>query len=205
MDSIYKQNGYFVIDNVFSEAEIVAIEKELAGSDAAGNRSLLEMPWCASVAAAIKERIVLTVAELNNKQPVQCTYFQKGDAKNWLVSWHQDRSLPVPEDKQIEGTIRIKDGKRFYQPDAEVLTDTIAVRLSVDTSHSKNGGLKVIPKSHSLGILNESEIVKYSSSFSVEIPSVARGSIMIMSPLILHSSSKAETNESRRILHYTFV
>lgn len=205
MDSVYKQNGYLIIDNAYNESEVVAMEKQLATSDAAGHRSLLEMPWCASVATELKERIVLTIAELKNKKPVQCTYFQKCEAKNWLVSWHQDRSLPVTDDNVAEGTIRFKDGKPFYQPAEDVLAGTIAVRLSVDSSHSKNGGLKVIPGSHRHGILNELEIERYSSSSSVDAPSVARGSIMIMSPLLLHSSSKSEVNESRRILHYTFV
>lgn len=205
MDTIYKQNGYLVVDNVFNELEIVAIENRLEASSAAGNRSLLEMPWCASVATAIKDRIASIIVEIQNKQPVQCTYFQKSEAKNWLVSLHQDRSLPVPDDEEIDGIVRVKNGKRFYQPDSCVLAATIAVRLSVDSSHSKNGGLKVIPESHRHGILSESEIIRYSASSTVAIPSVARGSLMIMSPLLLHSSSKAEINESRRILHYTFV
>jgi len=205
MNSVFERNGYLVVEDIFNERELIAIEKKLSQAESAGNRSLLNMPWCKSVAQILQQRITTICADIKNKRPTQCTFFQKTKAKNWLVPWHQDRSLPATGLRISNQITRVKNGMRFYQPDSKVLENTIAARLSMDGSHSKNGGLKIISKSHRFGICSRAKIAELSSTSSIKIPRVPRGSAMLMSPLLVHSSSKAETDEPRRVLHFTFV
>ena len=205
MVSKYQQNGYLVVDGIFNEQDISTIGEALSDTERVGTRTMLEMDWCVCIAKSIQERITAHDVDLKNKKPVQCSYFQKHSEKNWLVSWHQDRSLPVHGVRGNSNKVRVKDGQPFYQPSEAVLSQAVAVRLSIDDSHSLNGGLKIIPKSHTHGILSDSEIERATSTSPVEIPTVPRGSVLVMSPLLLHSSSMATVPDLRRILHFTYI
>ena len=63
----------------------------------------------------------------------------------------------------------------------------------------------MIPETHALGVLSEADTERLVR----EIPPVdclaSSGGIVAMRPLILHGSSKAETDHPRRVLHIEYV
>jgi len=204
MNDSFDDAGYFVTDRLLDEDEMLCITDSINGATDVGDRNILKYRWCVDLANTLQDRLSALFPRLSNLRPVQCTLFQKSQQSNWLVSWHQDRSLPVA-DENVEGqSVRIKDGLAFYQPSVEKLRSTYAVRLSVDDSNEDNGGLKVLPSTHARGIIDERELVELGLNYSEVCPRVSRGSAMIMSPLLVHSSSKATSSEPRRVLHFVF-
>ncbi|WP_163834238.1 phytanoyl-CoA dioxygenase family protein [Spartinivicinus ruber] len=137
---------------------------------------------------------------------VRVIVFDKTPDKNWLVTWHQDKTISVNGKKAIPGwgPWTLKDGINHVQPDLKVLEDMVTFRIHLDDASENNGCLKVIPKSHRLGILSKNEqdrVVRESEEF---ICLAKSGDLLIMRPLILHSSSKGTTPHHRRIVHVEY-
>jgi ectoine hydroxylase-related dioxygenase (phytanoyl-CoA dioxygenase family) len=132
--------------------------------------------------------------------------FVKSVEKNWLVSLHQDLSIPVAErvdSSQCTGWSQ-KEGDLFVQPPVAVLEDIAAIRLHLDDCDEENGALRVVSGSHRLGRLTSSAAMEERNrcgEFSVAVP---RGGVMVMRPLLLHASSKAINDAPRRVLHFVF-
>ncbi len=75
----------------------------------------------------------------------------------------------------------------FVQPPFEVLRQLVAVRVHLDNSAAENGPLRVLPGSHR------------------DVSCIApKGSVLLMSRLILHALSMAKSLEPRRVLHVLF-
>lgn len=123
-----------------------------------------------------------------------------------LVALHQDLSIPVRdrvESRHCAGWSR-KEGQWFVQPPVQVLEQLTAVRVHVDASTTENGPLRIVPGSHRNGRLTSSQ-ARLPRQSAGEIPVLAaRGDAIVMRPLILHASSKADLPIARRVLHFLF-
>jgi len=80
----------------------------------------------------------------------------------------------------------------------------VALRVHLDASASDNGPLRVVPGSHSLGVLTDQEIRAAVDRLGFRECLVAKGGIVVMRPLLIHSSSKALTHAPRRVLHIEY-
>lgn len=137
---------------------------------------------------------------------VRVIFFDKTSENNWLVTWHQDKTICVNAKAEIDGwrAWSVKDGIHHVQPSLDVLKKMITFRLHLDDTNAHNGCLKVIPNSHLLGVLAQTEIdqlIKTKVPFLCEVKS---GDALIMRPQILHSSSKSTTLTHRRVVHIEF-
>lgn len=125
---------------------------------------------------------------------------------NWLVPVHQDLSIPVAErlpDASLRGWSE-KEGSIYVQPPVDLLQQLVAVRLHIDSCGDHDGPLRVVPGSHTLGRVDPNAAASIRSR-SLEIPCTgARGSALVMRPLLLHASSKATGSSLRRVLHFLF-
>lgn len=142
----------------------------------------------------------------NEPQLVRAMFFDKNPEKNWLVSWHQDKTVSVNKKKHIDGwgPWSLKDNTHHVQPSEYVLNNMITFRIHLDDANVDNGCLKVIPHSHSRGVLTQKEVddIVKEAKF-VECVAQA-GDMLIMRPLILHASSKAISPSHRRVIHIEF-
>ena len=88
---------------------------------------------------------------------VRVIVFDKTPNKNWLVTWHQDKTISVSAKEEIEGwgPWTLKDGVHHVQPELNVLENMVTFRIHLDDASERNGCLKVIPKSQKLGILSK--------------------------------------------------
>jgi len=134
---------------------------------------------------------------------VKATLFDKMVPLNWRVQWHQDRVIAIRERMQIPGygSWSVKAGVQHADPPVAVLQQMLAVRIYLDHSDAENGPLCVIPGSHLLGKLSDDDLQnRVADSKSIEIH-VAKGGLLLMHPLLIHSSSESRTTEHRRVLH----
>ena len=126
-------------------------------------------------------------------QIVRVIFFDKTPTNNWLVSWHQDKTIAVNRNSDIPGwgPWSIKDNVHHVQPPLQVLEQMITFRLHLDDADENNGCLKVIPKSHRLGILSQKQINEITKQEDIHYCRVQAGDLVMMKPHILHASSKS--------------
>lgn len=140
-------------------------------------------------------------------KPVRAIFFDKTPSSNWYVTWHQDVTIAVKEKFEIEGygPWSIKDGIIHVQPPAITLERMVSLRVHLDDCSIENGAIKFIPGSHATGILDPAELARWrDQSESVQCPA-ERGDIIIMRPLVLHSSSASKIPDHRRVLHIEYA
>lgn len=140
-------------------------------------------------------------------QLVRCILFDKTADNNWLVTWHQDKTLCTLEKFERDGWYpwSIKDGAYHVQPPIAVLNRMLTLRIHLDDTTTENGCLRVIPESHQLGILSNEQIQQVSKSKQAVDCCAASGSVLIMKPLLLHASSKGTTPSRRRVVHVEYI
>lgn len=130
----------------------------------------------------------------------------KSPDHNWLVSIHQDLSIPVAERVQSSACTgwSEKEGEVFVQPPVRVLETVLAVRLHLDDCDESNGALRVVPGSHRFGRISSAKASQLRDRLGEETVRVLKGRAMLMRPLLLHASSKVVSDAPRRVLHFVF-
>ncbi|WP_322533909.1 phytanoyl-CoA dioxygenase family protein [Duganella zoogloeoides] len=90
------------------------------------------------------------------------------------------------------------------QPPETVLQELVAVRLHIDECGADDGPLKVVPGSHQAGRLGAQAALNARDNLGEAICTVGKGGVLILRPLLLHASSKANGSSRRRVLHFVF-
>ncbi|WP_363285187.1 phytanoyl-CoA dioxygenase family protein [uncultured Sphingomonas sp.] len=87
-------------------------------------------------------------------RPVRALLFDKRDASNWALGWHQDRTIEVAERLDIPGygPWTVKQGRLHVSPPIDVLETMLTVRLHLDPVGPDNAPLEVAPGSHRWGL-----------------------------------------------------
>jgi hypothetical protein len=201
------ESGFAILPSVLSDTECDGLDDVLQRRPLgnAGSRNLLDSPWCAALSVRLRSSPVLEQL-VSPLVAVQCTYFDKNPEVNWLVSVHQDLSIPVKA--RIDGCgltgWNVKEGRTFVQAPVDLLENLIAVRLHLDDSGPDNGPLRVVPRSHLLGRLPSDVQAARRLEFGEVECHVPRGGALFMRPLLLHASSKTTGTRPRRVLHFLF-
>jgi len=139
--------------------------------------------------------------------PFRATLFDKSATANWLVVWHQDTALPLRERRDTPGwgPWSVKDGVIYAHAPANALSQVLALRVHLDDSTSENGPLRVLPGTHRLGVLTDEALHDLSTRIAVVDCLVPRGGVLAMRPLIVHASSKSQSEAPRRVLHIEYA
>ena len=142
----------------------------------------------------------------NAARVVRAIYFDKHKDANWKVAWHQDLTIAVREKIEAEGfsAWSIKAGIPHVQPPLSILNNMLTLRVHLDHADENNGALRVLPGTHRHGRLDANQIQRWKETESVVTCSVRRGGVMVMRPLLLHSSLRALEPEHRRVLHFEY-
>jgi ectoine hydroxylase-related dioxygenase (phytanoyl-CoA dioxygenase family) len=201
--------GFSIFENILSPEECNSLAKAIGGalSGRAGTRNLLSNPAVSSLAH--DSRLLQLAAEALGTcaVPFRATLFDKSTDSNWHVCWHQDRALPLV--KRIEslewGPWSTKSGVLYALAPAWAMDGVVALRIHIDASTNSNGPLRVIPRSHKLGVISAPAITRTINSVPATTCIVGRGGVVAMRPLLLHSSTKAIDNEPRRVVHIEYA
>ena len=90
------------------------------------------------------------------------------------------------------------------QPPAALLGRMVTIRMHLDETPAENGALRVIPGSHRRGILSSVEVAEWDKGGSVNCE-CGRGDVILMSPLLLHSSRRSQVPRRRRVIHLEYA
>ena len=133
--------------------------------------------------------------------------FNKNEQNNWFVPWHQDRTIVVHDRAEVDGYTHWtrKGGQWHVEPPADILRKMITLRLHLDATDSANGALRVVPKSHVHGKLTQQQIATICENTD-HVQCISQpGDLLVMKPLLVHSSLKSKMNRPRRILHLEYA
>lgn len=132
----FAESGFVVVPDMVDggQCEDLAHRVQALQNDGAGSRALLDQAWCAELANQLRRHWELCTLLPADTVAVQCTLFDKSPTKNWLVSLHQDLSIPVRrrvERVECYGWSE-KEGQVYVQPPVGVLEKLVAVRVHLD-------------------------------------------------------------------------
>lgn len=206
-----RDNGFAVIPDVLREAEIASLLAALNATSLLRTRA--GMRHALSVKAvdvlAHDPRLIAIASEVigSTAVPFRVTLFDKSPSANWLVVWHQDTALPLREKREKSGWGRwsIKQRVTYAHAPATALQKVLALRVHLDDSTLDNGPLRVLPGTHNMGVLSDDSLQELAAQVTANDCIVAKGGILAMRPLVVHSSSKSETKAARRVLHIEYA
>jgi len=205
------EHGVEIVRNILSKAVISEIitdvnnfTKECSGHGIRNANKKLKSIDSLSKSSSLSD---IASSVLGSKPKiVRVIFFDKTPEKNWIVTWHQDKTIAV--DKKIKiagwGPWTVKDNIHHVQPPIEILNKMVTFRLHLDDSDKNNGCLKVIPKSHSLGILSQEIVNEITAIQEPYLCEVKAGDLVMMKPHILHSSRKSVNPDHRRVVHIEY-
>lgn len=209
-------NGFAVINNIFSEEEIKNISEVILNIDTSKDtfrksedlfairQFLKEIPEVKDLIFNENLRTIIREIFGENYFVIKSIYFDKPEKSNWYVAYHQDLTISVDKKLQLEnfGPWTTKLNQFAVQPPLDILENIFTIRIHLDDTDENNGALKVIPKSHAKGIYRPETI-----DWTLETEtmcSIEKGGIMLMKPLLLHGSNRTTNGKKRRVIHIEF-
>jgi ectoine hydroxylase-related dioxygenase (phytanoyl-CoA dioxygenase family) len=205
------KQGFAILPEILTRSDLRLLDESLARNplprSRAGMRHALKRPAVLAVARDPRLLAIAQEALGANPFPFRATLFDKSPVSNWLVVWHQDTALPLRErrDEPEWGPWSVKDGIIYAHAPACALSRVVALRLHLDDSVSRNGPLRVLPGTHTMGVLSDDAIHDLSTRTIAVDCLVPRGGILVMRPLIVHASSKSRCMKQRRVLHIEYA
>ncbi len=206
-----QEQGFGIIPSVLAQQDVDDLVEELSRVNLprsrAGVRHAMKL---ATVAAMARGSTLLGIAQQilgSSAFPFRATLFDKSPTANWLVVWHQDTALPLRERRDTPGwgPWSVKDGVIYAHAPANALSQVLALRVHLDDSTSENGPLRVLPGTHTLGVLTDEALHDLSTRIAVVDCLVPRGGLLAMRPRIVHASSKSQSEAPRRVLHIEYA
>jgi ectoine hydroxylase-related dioxygenase (phytanoyl-CoA dioxygenase family) len=213
----YKQelsdNGFSIIDNIYSAEEVQNILTAINNADTSKDtfrksndlfairQFLKEVPETFNLIFTDKLKSIIQHVLGDNCFVVKSIYYDKPETSNWYVAYHQDLTISVDKKITLEtfGPWTIKQNQFAVQPPIDVLENIMTIRIHLDDTDENNGALKVVPKSH-LKKIYRPETINWAKEKET-ICCVKQGGLMLMKPLILHSSNRTLNNKRRRVIH----
>lgn len=211
-----EEKGFTVLPDIYNESEIRKITSciNTAETDKSNFRKssglfairkfLKEIP--ATKQLIFNDKLLSVINSLlgQNYSVVKSIYFDKPEKSNWFVAWHQDLSISVNNKANITGynSWTKKQDQFAVQPPVALLHNIYTIRIHLDDTNEGNGALKILPGSHANGIIRP-ETIDWNAE-NTAYCNVNAGDIMIMKPLLLHSSDRTVNNKQRRVIHIEF-
>jgi ectoine hydroxylase-related dioxygenase (phytanoyl-CoA dioxygenase family) len=206
-----QKHGFAIMPELVRRQDVDGLLEELNKANLprsrAGVRHAMRLP---AVAAIARDARLMEIAQETlgrDAFPFRATLFAKSPTANWLVVWHQDTALPLQERRETPGwgPWSVKDGVTYAHAPESALSEVLALRLHLDDSTAENGPLRVLPGTHTLGVLTDEALHDLSTKIAAVDCVVLRGGVLAMRPLIVHASSKSQSDAPRRVLHIEYA
>ena len=208
--------GFSVIADIYTPEEIRLIVNTINQADTTNStfrkskdlfairQFLREIPDARALIFNSNLKSIIENVFGNNYFLVKSIYFDKPAQSNWFVAYHQDLTISVDKRKELEnyGPWTVKQNQFAVQPPIKVLQNIFTIRIHLNNTDGDNGALKVVPTSQQKGIYRP-ETINWDIETEISCD-VLKGGVMIMKPLLLHSSSRTTNNEKRRVIHLEF-
>jgi ectoine hydroxylase-related dioxygenase (phytanoyl-CoA dioxygenase family) len=209
-------NGFTTIENIYSEKEVELLLLKINQADItkesfrkttalfAIRQFLNEVPDATEIIFNNKMKTIVQQFFGTDYFSVKSIYFDKPETSNWYVAYHQDLTIAVDKKVLLPNfdPWTVKQNLFAVQPPLAILQNNFTIRIHLDDTTEQNGALKVIAKSHLKNIYRPENIdFKTEIEITCEVP---KGGVMIMKPLLLHSSKRTTNNKKRRVIHLEF-
>ncbi len=221
-DSI-QSDGFVIIPDILGPGEIASLidATHLGLSTCAagvlnrqgevyGARDLMgRVPEVRSLARSPRVKKIIEAILAPGVFAVRALFFDKTDAANWNLPWHQDVTIAAEERLEVAGfgPWTHKAGIPHAHAPADLLARMVTIRIHLDACGAESGPMRVLPGSHAHGRLSPAEVnqwVARASRLAVDCL-VPAGGAVVMRPLILHSSSAATAAGHRRVIHLEYA
>ena len=208
---LIRKQGYAIIPDILESNEVNRLLDEFSRADLPRSRAGLRhaMKVAAVAAVAHDARLIGIAREGLGAEafPFRATLFDKTPSANWLVVWHQDTALPLQRRHEFRGwgPWSVKDGVNYAHAPASALSQVLALRVHLDDSTAENGPLRVLPGTHTLGVLTDEALHDLSTKIAAVECLASQGGVLAMRPLIVHASSKSQSEIPRRVLHIEYA
>ncbi len=211
MKAAYQNHGFYLIARAFDEAEVNSLIDQLSVFDRQVNnygvRDLMnKVPYVRRLASSAPLSDIAKAILGENAKPVRSVFFDKVPEANWNVAWHQDTSIAVKSKHDIAGfgPWSEKQGIVHVEPPEAYLAKILTLRLHLDTANKESGVLRVAPGTHRRGRVPSNEIIKIVDNSHIIDCNANPGDVLIMNPLLFHSSRKAISPSHRRVVHIEY-
>jgi ectoine hydroxylase-related dioxygenase (phytanoyl-CoA dioxygenase family) len=205
-------DGFAMVPDVLDATRIRSLASALSENVAVtagrgGRRNLLEEPSIRELAHSDEIRCLVTPILGEDAFVVRGILFDKTEGANWKVPWHQDVTIAVRTRVEVDGfgSWSTKQGVLHVQPPDYVLAKMLSVRIHLDDCPATNGALRVIPESHRNGKLAEMAIADIIRGCEAVTCEMHAGGVLLMRPLLIHSSSASESPAHRRVVHLDYA
>jgi hypothetical protein len=212
----FDTNGFLVINAIYTSSEIehlISVVESATKTNANFRQStqlfairqfLKEIPQAIPLIFNTRLTELIHSFFASNYFVVKSIYFDKPQQSNWFVAYHQDLTISVNKKVDAIGyqAWTVKQNQFAVQPPLPILENNFTIRIHLDNTDETNGALNVITGSHLKGIYRPQSI-DWTKEKETSCP-VSEGGVMVMRPLLLHSSNKTTTNHKRRVIHIEF-
>lgn len=204
-------DGVEIRRGIVSRECIEAVKSEISlGCEALQRHGIrnIEKRFSSIAQLASSHEVFAIACELLKSSPrlVRALFFDKTQETNWFVTWHQDKTVTLNQKCEMAGwgAWSIKEGVCHVQPPRAVLDEMVTIRLHMDDADENSGCLNVLPGSHSLGILSQSELDQLVRTSTPIACVVTAGDAVVMRPHVVHASSKSTRQLHRRVVHLEY-
>jgi ectoine hydroxylase-related dioxygenase (phytanoyl-CoA dioxygenase family) len=213
-----ERDGFAVLTGVFDRERVAQLLAEVtqaleaqseangaigAGTPYAARNLLSAWPRAGELARAPAIHAAVTELLGAGCGLVRGLFFDKPPGVSWALPWHKDMTIAVrandlPSTNFSKPTN--KAGVPHVQAPESVLASMITVRIHLDDVVEENGPLLLLPGSHKGGKMP-------SAAGGIRQILVSAGDVLLMRPLVMHSSgyARADTQRHRRIVHLEFA
>jgi len=139
--------------------------------------------------------------------PVRAILFDKIEAINWVLGWHQDRTIVVRERRDVPGfgPWTVKSGLQHVAPPTDILAAMVTLRVHLDPVPEDNAPLLVARGSHRIGMVPENELDAVVARSEILTCLADRGDVWLYRTLVLHASAASIRPARRRVLQVDFA
>ncbi|PZO55404.1 MAG: phytanoyl-CoA dioxygenase [Alphaproteobacteria bacterium] len=193
-----EQEGRVWFRRALSVEGLAALDATASSEGRPGER-IIALPHIEAVSALASEL-------LPGARAVRVVAFNKTEASNWTLPWHQDRVVALRERIDTPGFTNWtkKSGIWHAEPPIEVLEHMLFARIHLDPSDEENGCLQLALGTHTRGKIAAADADAVANASPIENCIAARGDVLFAKALILHRSAPSRTNASRRAIRIDY-
>ena len=143
---------------------------------------------------------------LSGARAVRAILFDKSEAANWALGWHQDRTIAVAARADVPGfgPWSVKSGMPHVEPPFALIERMVTIRVHLDPVDQDNAPLLVAPGSHRFGRIPEARLSEIVRRCGTATCLARRGDIWLYATSILHASAAATRPARRRVLQVDY-
>jgi hypothetical protein len=209
VDSDFQRDGALLFGGALSPAEAASLAERLEPQIKGRPGTRLRVAPEVAVLLAADGSVGRVAKNLIGPEamPVRAVLFDKSPDANWIVAWHQDRTIAVCErhDTPGFGPWSIKDGILHVAPPISVLEGMVTMRLHLDPVDADNAPLVVATGSHRFGYVAADIAAERASECPNLVCEAAPGDVWAYSTPILHMSARSIGDRRRRVLQVDYA